>query len=70
MDHVVSDADVVLCGVETLTNMAGRRHAYPTEDEKVRHDVQDMLRASRPEKLDEDDVEKDGHVAVHVEDSR
>ncbi|KAI6825205.1 general substrate transporter [Hortaea werneckii] len=46
------------------------RHAYPTEAEKVRHDVQDMLRASRPEKLDEDDVEKEGHVAVHVENTR
>ena len=67
---MVSDADVVLCGNTTPTNMAGRRHAYPTEAEKVRHDVQDMLHASRPEKLDEDDVEKDGHVAVHVENSR
>jgi len=37
------------------------RHAYPTEDEKVRHDVQEMLQLDKLEGAD-----KDG-ATVHVE---
>lgn len=44
-----------------------RRHAYPTEEEKVRHDVQELMLATRPEKVNDDDLEKMGDDAIHVE---
>ncbi|TKA32398.1 hypothetical protein B0A50_01504 [Salinomyces thailandicus] len=43
------------------------RHAYPTEEEKVRHDVQELMLATRPEKVNDDDLEKMGDDAIHVE---
>ncbi|PPJ50907.1 hypothetical protein CBER1_07606 [Cercospora berteroae] len=41
------------------------RHAYPTEEEKIRHDVQDMIHAGKLERGDST-VDKGG-AAVHIE---
>ncbi|CAK1357892.1 unnamed protein product [Cercospora beticola] len=41
------------------------RHAYPTEEEKIRHDVQDMIHAGKVERGDST-VDKGG-AAVHIE---
>ena len=42
------------------------KHAYPTEEEKVRHDVQDMMNLAKLESV-EDSADKKDRTAVHVE---
>lgn len=45
------------------------KHAYPTEDEKVRHDVQESRQMDKMEAAEEDDANasKDSETSVHVE---
>ena len=45
------------------------KHAYPTEEEKVRHDVLDMMYDGKQEQMREDEqrAKTEGATAVHVE---
>lgn len=43
------------------------KHAYPTDEEKVRHDVQEAKGVAKMEAGAEDDKEKDSNTSVHVE---
>lgn len=43
------------------------KHAYPTEDEKVRHDVQESRQMDKLEAATEEEGGKDSNTSVHVE---
>ncbi|KAM0713454.1 hypothetical protein Q7P37_010416 [Cladosporium fusiforme] len=43
------------------------KHAYPTEEEKVRHDVQESQQMGKMEAATEEDMSKDSNTSVHVE---